>query len=130
MVHICKHHKYPIADPLMHGLMLDVDIPEGEEKIVDNWPEGYQNTFIVWERGPHKSAFSVQGSLQEVRLAGQLLPVMSVECSLVSIELGDRFIFIFSGWPCSHIAGHLQSLLVHPIGVVWIWKEEHVYVNW
>ena len=69
LIHICGHHKYPIANPLLHGLMLDVDMPEGGDNIVDTWPQGYKNTFIVWERGPYKSAFTVKGPLQEVRPA-------------------------------------------------------------
>ena len=70
MIHICNIHKYPIADPLLRGLMLDVDMPDDRKEVAEShvgaWPEDFKDTFIVWERREDKSSFKVEGPLQAV----------------------------------------------------------------
>ena len=71
LIHIRMHNKYPIADPLLRGLMLDVDMPDDEKGVakdhMDTWPEDFKDTFIVWEHTNDKSAFTLKGPLREVR---------------------------------------------------------------
>jgi hypothetical protein len=48
LIHIGMYHKYSIAGPLLHELMLDVDMPDDGTKVakghVDTWPEGFKDT--------------------------------------------------------------------------------------
>jgi hypothetical protein len=70
LIHLYGNHQYPIANPLLHGFMLDIDMPDNEKKVVkdylDTWPEGFKDTFIKWEHGRDRSAFALHGSLQPV----------------------------------------------------------------
>ena len=71
LVHVHGNHEYPIANPLLRGFMLDIDMPDDEKEVVRDhmgtWPEGFKDTFIKWERERDRSAFTVKGPLQPVR---------------------------------------------------------------
>jgi len=75
---------YPIASPLLHGLMLDIGMSDRARQQaaehVDSWAEDYRGTFIVWERGEDKSAFAIKGTLEEVRLVGDLPIINAYLC--------------------------------------------------
>ena len=74
LIHICTDDKYPIADPLLRGLMIDVNMTHDERKEANDdahtWPEDFGDTLIVWKRNGDTPGFTIKGGLQLVRFIG------------------------------------------------------------
>ena len=74
LIHLCMDDGYPIADPLLRGLMTDVHMTGNEREVANDdmhtWPEDFEDTFIVWKRDGDKPGFTVKGGLRPVRLIG------------------------------------------------------------
>ncbi|KAF8316597.1 hypothetical protein DL93DRAFT_2077832 [Clavulina sp. PMI_390] len=71
LMHIRMSQRYPISNPLMHGLMLDVNM-SAENKAVarahlDTWTEDFKDTFVTWERESSTSVLAITGPLKPVR---------------------------------------------------------------
>ncbi|KAF8316596.1 hypothetical protein DL93DRAFT_2154652 [Clavulina sp. PMI_390] len=71
LMHIHMVERYPISNPLMHGLMLDVNMSVENKTVaemhLDTWTEDFKETFITWERESSISVLAIKGPLKLVR---------------------------------------------------------------
>lgn len=77
LMHIRMADRYPITNPLIHGLMLDVNIPDKNKELarahLETWPETFNATFITWERRSDVSELTIKGKFKPVRITSTAL---------------------------------------------------------